>query len=77
MCQSSLSIVVQMHHERMFAFGDALVEIHIENNRMICRRARESLLCICIQFAQDNGQDLLIPEYENILRIPEYMSDKI
>ena len=64
-----------MHRERMFAFEYALVEIRIENNQMICRRARESLLCICIQFAQDNGQDLLIAKYENILRIPEYMSD--
>ena len=51
-------ILAQIHRERMFAFEDALVEICIENNRMMCRRARESLLRICIQFAQDNGRDL-------------------
>ena len=44
-------IVVLMHHERMFAFEYALVEIHIANNRMMHHRARESLLRICIQFA--------------------------
>lgn len=48
-------IVVQMHCERMFAFEDALLEIHIENNRMMRCRAQELLLHICIQFAQDNG----------------------
>ena len=42
-------IIVQMHRERMFAFEYALVEIHIENNRMMRDRARESLLRICIQ----------------------------
>ena len=48
-------IIVQMHRERMFAFEYALVEIHIENNRMMRCRAQELLLHICIQFAQDNG----------------------
>ena len=41
--------IVRMHRERMFAFEYALVEIHIENNRMMRDRARESLLRICIQ----------------------------
>ena len=41
--------IVRMHRERMFAFEYALVEIHIENNRMMRDRARESLLHICIQ----------------------------
>ena len=43
-------ILVQIHCERMFAFEDALVEIHMENNRMMRQRALESLLRICIQF---------------------------
>ena len=68
-------ITIQMHHERMFAFKDALVEIHIENNQMIHCRDCESLLRICIQFAQDNSWDLSMVEYENILRIHEYMSN--
>ena len=68
-------IAVQMHLEKMFSFEDALVEICIENNQMMHHRACESLLCICIQFAQDNGQDLSMAEHENILRIPECMSN--
>ena len=70
-----LLIVVQMHLEKMFSFEDALVEIHVENNQMMHHRARESLLRIYIQFAQDNGQDLSMAEHENILRIPKYMSN--
>ena len=70
-------IIVQMHLEKMFSFEDALVEIRVENNQMMHHRACESLLHICIQFAQDNGQDLSMAEHENILRIPEYMSNYI
>lgn len=44
-------IIVHMHREIMFAFEDALVEICIVNNRMMHRRAHESLLRICIQFS--------------------------
>ena len=68
-------IAVQMHLEKMFSFEDALAEIHVENNQMMHHRARESLLRIYIQFAQHNGQDLSMAEHENILRIPEYMSN--
>ena len=49
-------IAVQIHFEKMFSFEDALVEIRVENNQMMHHRARESLLLICIQFTQDNGQ---------------------
>ena len=64
-----------MHHEEMHPWEDALFEMRWKSNQMVCCRTQEPLLRICIQFAQDNGQDLLIQEYDSILRILEHMFD--
>ena len=54
----------------MHVWEDALFEIRRENNRTMRYRAQELFLCICIQFAQDNGRDLSIKKYDNVFVDP-------